>query len=62
MKKASKVRKTINVQVKQEFIEKHERVAKANARNSEYGLPQSLICMVMLIFMLYLFVIYLCYN
>jgi hypothetical protein len=58
VKKDNKVRKTINVQVKQEVIQKHERVAKAGAVVSEYGLPQSTIPMVMLLFMLYFFIIH----
>jgi hypothetical protein len=61
-KKDSKMRKTINVQVKQEIIEKHEGVAKASAVVSEYGLPQSRIPAVMLLFMLYPLFIYVLIN
>jgi hypothetical protein len=53
-KKDMKVRKTINVQVKQEIIEKHERVVKAGALVGEYGLPQSSIPMIIHLFMFYL--------
>jgi hypothetical protein len=62
VKKDNKVRKTINVQVKQEIIEKHERVSKVNALDIEYCLPQSTIYMIMLLFMIYLFIIYPCFN
>lgn len=52
VKKDRKVRVTINVQVKQEIIEEHERFVKAGALDSEHGLHQSTILRVMNLFML----------
>jgi menaquinone-dependent protoporphyrinogen IX oxidase len=55
------VRKTVNVQIKQEIIEEDWRSVKSKALGCEHGLPQFTFPTTVQLFVLYLFIIHQCF-
>jgi hypothetical protein len=55
------VRKTVNMQIKQEIIEEERRGVKTKALIGEHGLPQFTFSTTLHLFVLYLFIIHQCF-